>query len=287
MPNEGPMAQVSRPYQIALAVLALFAAVWFLALHRPGSGSSSGSSGSSASSSPSTATKATQPTAGTTGTPGASTPIYHGSAPGVEGLTRAIDRAHGAVATSEQNAQQLQRNSTQASESAPAGAGAAPATAASVPAATAPSQTSAATASAHGVVKATRGAVKTSSTHAKATQSQASATALASAQTTALQSELAHGQTVLLLFWNPKSTDDAAVHREAQSVASHSKGKVVLHVALANQVGQYGAVTRGVQVFQTPTLLLVDKHGLAVTLTGLQDKYSIEQGIREAQAAAR
>ena len=92
------MAQLSRPFQIALAAMGVLVAVWFVAL-RGHSSSSSGSGG--------TPQAHSQP-APAAAKPGAASPIYHGSAPGVEGLTRAIAKAHGAVALSERNARSLQ-----------------------------------------------------------------------------------------------------------------------------------------------------------------------------------
>jgi hypothetical protein len=262
------MAQVSRPFQIAMAALVLFVGVWFIALHRPGSGSSSSSS--------SAAPSASSNSSSSGGAPGASTPVYHGAAPGVEGLTRAIDKAHGAVATSEQNARQLQDKSEQASESTRAG--------------TSPAQPAGASATVHRSSTTVHHAgAKTSTTTvhttAKAKPGHVNATAVSNAQAAVLQHELEHGQTVLLLFWNPKSTDDVSVRKEASAVAARMKTKVALHVALPAQVGQYGSVTRGVQIYQTPTLLLIDRKGLAVTMTGLMDQYAIEQGILEAKHA--
>jgi hypothetical protein len=264
------MAQVSRPFQIALAALVLFIGVWFIALHRPGS------SPGSSSSSPAAAPSASSNSSSSGGAPGASTPVYHGSAPGVEGLTRAIDKAHGAVASTEQNAKQLQDKSEAASQSSPAQQTGASAT---VPTATVH----------HSVTTVHHAGAKTYTTTVHATvktkPARVNATAVSDAQAAILQSELKHGQTVLLLFWNPKSTDDVSVRREAQAVAARMKKKVALHVALPAQVGQYGSVTRGVQIYQTPTLLLIDKKGLAVTMTGLMDQYAIQQGIIEAQHA--
>ena len=49
--------------------------------------------------------------------------VYHGSAPGVEGLTKAIAKAHGAVSTSEGNARQLEEKSAQATSTTPAESG--------------------------------------------------------------------------------------------------------------------------------------------------------------------
>ena len=49
----------------------------------------------------------------------------------------------------------------------------------------------------------------------------------------------------------------------------------------ASEVTSYGSITRGVQVYSTPTLFIVNKHGQAIVLTGLQDALSIEQAIDE------
>jgi hypothetical protein len=327
MPIAGPMAQLSRPYQIALAAavaaLGLFA-VWSLALHHsgsgPGSSPASPAAATPAASTPSSASSgsagkasaaaggASKPPAlaGSASTPSASTPIYHGSAPGVEGLSRAIDRAHGAVATSEQNAKQLQEKSAQASSGqvTPASnassvgsvqASGSAQTSGSVQASgSAQTSSSAQASTSKSATSVTRPAAVTHGTvthkpavvHPSASSPALVAAAVQAAQRAELTQELAQGKTVLLLFWNPKSTDDAEVRKQMQAVAAHLKGKVATHVALPGQVGQYGSVTRDVQIFQTPTLLIVGKQGLAVTLTGLVDRYAIEQGILEAKKAS-
>src|SRR5438270_777123 len=129
------MAQISRPFQVALAAVALLALIWVVALHRPG-----GSGGSSSSGQPSTQSATSgkaaggSPSGGGSSTSGAR--VYHGSAPGVEGLSRAIAKAHGAVATSQQNAKELAEKSAQASSN-----GAATSKAPSAPAHTAPAST--------------------------------------------------------------------------------------------------------------------------------------------------
>lgn len=263
------MAQLSRPYQIGLAALGVFALAWFAVLHRPGSSPSEPAPAPSAHVSSASPSAATGTSAGSSSSPGASTPTYHGSAPGVEGLTRDITKAHGAVATSEKNAAQLQSKSAQASnEASPNSASAAPAghTAASA-------QAVAPAAVAH----------KPAPAHVSASTS---AAAQAAAQQVVLKHELAQGKTVLLLFWNPKSSDDQSVRQALRAVSAHQKGGVAVHVALAAQVGRYGSVTKDVQVLQTPTLLVVGKKGAAVTMTGLVDQYAIEQAILEAKKAS-
>ncbi len=259
------MAQLSRPYQIGLAALGVFALAWFAVLHRPGS------SPSEPASAPSTHVSSSSPSTGSSSSPGASTPTYHGAAPGVEGLTRDIAKAHGAVATSEKNAAQLQSKSAAASNEA------------------SPTSTSTSTVPAHHAAASAPAAASVTVVHkpvAPHASASATAAAQAAAQQVVLKHELAQGKTVLLLFWNPKSSDDQSVRGAVRAVSAHQKGAVAVHVALAGQVGLYGSVTKDVQVLQTPTLLIVGKKGAAVTITGLVDRYAIEQAILEAKKAA-
>jgi hypothetical protein len=262
------MAQLSRPFQIALAAMALFAIVWLLALR----GHSGGTSGSGSSS------PAPSQTSG-------SSSVYHGSAPGVEGLTRDLAKAHGAVTTSEQNAKKLAEQSARASGGTASATptSTSPAAKASAPAASAPAAAS----------KASAGhrASKTTTSHAPAAKPlHSGATApTAAAKTPPMQAkveaELKQGKVVTILFWNPRATDDAAVRRQLRSVAGKLDGAIAVHDALAGQVGSFGSIIRGVQVFGTPTILLINKHGLAQTLTGYTDAYSIEQAITEVRHA--
>jgi hypothetical protein len=260
MPKLGEMAQLSRPFQIALVSVCLFAALWFFALQ--GRSKSTGGSGSAPAVTASTppVTKATS--TGATHTAAAAVVarakaeaktghIYHGPVPGLEGLTRDIARAHGAVA-----------------EIGASPSGTATRTQTKTPAkavTTTPTKT---------VTKA-----RPSTAHKTAS---ASTTASLSGQH-AVEADLAKGDVVVLLFWNPSGTDDVSVHRAVQAV------KRVNHVAVqeaaASQVASFGSVTRGVQVDTTPTLLVVNKQGHAIVLTGVQDAFSIEQAIDEARTA--
>jgi hypothetical protein len=260
------MAQISRPFQIALAALALFAIVWLLALRGHSSGTSESGSSSSAPS------QSSRPSS-----------VYHGSAPGVEGLTRDLAKARGAVTTSEQNAKKLAEQSAQASggtaSSTPASTSTAPK--ASAPAA-APSAASKASAP-HRVTRTTTHAPAAKSVHAK-TPAPAPVVKTPAMQAK-VEAELKQGKVVTILFWNPKATDDAAVHRQLQSVRGRLGGAIAVHDALAGQVASFGSIIRGVQVFGTPTILLINQHGLAQTLTGYTDAYSIEQAITEVRHA--
>src|SRR3954468_1819154 len=101
------MSHVSRPMQVALAAVLLLLVVWFVAL-RP-----KPSSGEDAASAP--AQTAPAPAGG--------------AAPGTEGLTNAIDKAHGAGAPADADAQRAAQSDADApaasagGASAPAGAG--------------------------------------------------------------------------------------------------------------------------------------------------------------------
>lgn len=263
------MAQLSRPYQIALGAMVVLGLVWAMALRGHASNQPEPASTSSPTSTPATSAAAEAKAAA------APTPIYHGAAPGVEGLTGAIAKAHGAVATSQQNAQQLQNKSgaasgeSQASTTVPAGVAA--------------------------VKGATGGAATQKSIEAAALSRKTAARAHGrskshigrTVQQIAVERELAHGETVMLVFWNPKSAVDQEVRAQAGALAGGSKGTVTVHAALAHQVGMFGKITEVVHVYQTPTILIVNRRGVVSTLTGLTDVFALEQAVREARRATR
>lgn len=250
------MAQISRPFQIALAAVALLGIVWIVALHRPGGSSSSAKS--SAEQEVAAASKSSSSGSGASGASGA----YHGSAPGVAGLTNDIAKAHGAVATSQANAKQLEAKSAQASSSAT------PTTGASTGAASAASPAKTATAAApKATVRVTHVAVH-------------STAAITAARQHLVEAALHSGHVVVLLFWNPKGADDVAVERAVNQLA-HSDHSVVAIFSAADQVATFGTITRGVQVYGTPTVLIVAKSGKTQTLTGLQDAYAMRQAISQ------
>jgi hypothetical protein len=252
------VSQLSRPYQIVLIAVLGLVMVWFVALRGHSSSSSSATSSPPA---PKTAPAASSSTLAAREEKSAAAPssVYQGSAPGVEGLTRAIDRAHQAVATSQQYSQHLQEKSAQASDEAP-------------------SSSSASTASA---------SVSSSSSATSTSKSVNPARVILSvgARTPAgqVESELAQGKVVLLFFWNPKSVDDVAVRRELQRVG-HSLGrKVAIHQASAGQVSSFGGATENVHVYQTPTILIINHDEQVSTITGFADAFDITQAIDSAK----
>jgi len=280
------MAQLSRPYQIALVALALLAAVWLLALR----GHSSGGGGKSAT------TPAPQPAQSSS--PGAPYTPYKGSAPGVAGLTRAIQKAKGAVAQSERNAKQLEEKSAQASNP----------SAGQQSAGSASSRSTSAAGSASKSAGATRhGASRHVTRHKVVTH--ATTTSGLPANQVVVERELKRGFTAAILFWNPQAADDVVVHRELQrllAAEAHdpaagkagrelgdgsvvieppgSEEKIAVHKSPAAEVASYGSFTRTIQVYQTPTLLIVNPKGQTVAIPGITDAFSIEQTLDEPPA---
>jgi hypothetical protein len=272
------MTQISRPLQIALGAVVLVAAVWFIALRGHSSSSESSApapaaTSASASSAATSSPAASQSASGETGGSPQATKTYHGSAPGVGGLTRAIQKARGAASASEQNAKALQQKATQAS------GGGSSATQA---------QQSNSSAASTGGKAAPQNAAKTHSASAKAPTAKTTPAKTANGvpvMQARVEGELKHGDVVALLFWNPHGAVDATVRRELQSASHKLHGKLAIHVARANQVGSFGSFTRTVQVYSTPTILLVNTHAKTASLAGLTDVFSIEQAVREVKSA--
>lgn len=282
------MAQLSRPYQIGLAAIVLLAAVWLLLLQ--GHSSSPAGSATTAAVPTVTSTARTSPaksssTAGVLSKHANAGSSTQPNAPGVAGLGRAITKAQGAVETSQKNAQQLEEKSAQASsatESSSATPSAATPTSTSTSASAAPAKAVTSTPAASKTAKAPAAAGR------PATSPSSSATKAGSHSSTptrerAVEAELAQGKVVLILFWDPKGADDVATHKAVRQLQSKAGLNIAINEAPAGQVSSFGTITSGIQVYGTPTLLILNKHGQTITLTGLQDSYDITQAIQEAR----
>jgi TolA-binding protein len=299
------MAQLSRPYQIALGVFVVFGLIWAVALRSHGSNPSEPKAA--------TAPSSASANGSSGGNAAAPTKIYHGAAPGVEGLTRAIAKAHGAVAESQRNVQEQAGRAQALTGEAQASATSTHTTSAGTTtqsvavihkADAAPdlarrtvTSVHKTSTSAHGTstvthtgtttVEKTTAAHRTVAPTDKPTVRVHSTVkhASKSAQQLAVEHELAEGKTVMLFFWTPSSSVDQQNVLQAKALVAHSKGMLTLHLALASQVGEFGTITEVVHVYQTPTILIVNKHGVVSTLTGLTDVFALEQVVQEAQSA--
>ncbi|MGH2832923.1 MAG: hypothetical protein ACRDK2_09120, partial [Solirubrobacteraceae bacterium] len=200
--------------------------------------------------------------------------VNHLAGTPIEGLTRAVHKAHEAVGETGRTDQRLQRRSAQASGEAPTSR----AHAKSTPTVSAITHTSTAShtqpsTALHTQSAVTRPAPSPSTQHANT----------ASPRAVQLEAELARGKTVLLLFWNPKSVDDQAVRHQLQSAAHALGSKVAVHQASASEVDAFGSLTQRVHVAQTPTILIINPHEQVSTLTGFTDSFVIRQTVAEAQ----
>ncbi len=283
------MAQLSRPYQIALGAIVVLALVWAVLLRghssspestastpsttasqAPAKAASAAKAPSSSASSESSANALGEREAKEAATP---TPVYKGSAPGVEGLTRAISKAHEAVGTSQRYDQKIENKSAQASNEAPTSAAAA-ATPSTAPSSSVASKTSPATTTKQpSSTKNSKPSSSSDPTGADSTQ--------ALRATSAVESELKAGKTVLILFWNPGASDDVAVRSQVKVAQANLKNAVAVHYALAKEVSNFGSITRDIPINQTPTLLIVSTNKQVTTLTGFPDAFGIEQAVAE------
>jgi hypothetical protein len=251
MPKQEAMAQLSRPFQIALVAVCLLAGVWLFALQ--GHHSSSSEPATTASTTPAATPPASASASASTTPATQSGP----TAPGEKGLSRAVAKAHEAVSDSQQSAKHVEGESAEGAN-APAAVATTRAASAAKPA--------------------------TTSKSATPSQSASAAAATTPARQQAVETAVAGGDIAVLLFWDPRGSDDRSV-RSALSEVQKTDKHVAVQVALPSQVATFGTVTRGVQIYGTPTLLFVNKSGQALQLTGLQDAFSIEQTILEARKA--
>jgi hypothetical protein len=81
---------------------------------------------------------------------------------------------------------------------------------------------------------------------------------------------------VVLLFWNPKGSDDRSVKQAVDSISSHG-GAVAKFTDTLGNLSRYTRVTANQGVTQTPTIVVVDRRGNGHFATGLQDSATAEQ----------
>jgi len=170
------------------------------------------------------------------------------TAPGVTGLSNAVDKAKGASATSDAANAKLQQATGEAD----------PAT---------------------GSAAATKPGAKGNAAPT------AAESAAAKTLPKPVRTALANNKILVLAFLNPKASDDRAVRRSLAKV-NRWNGEVAIRSADISRVSRYGAVTRGADVQQSPTLVVVDRNEKAETLVGYEDTLSIDQAVVDAMRAS-
>lgn len=95
----------------------------------------------------------------------------------------------------------------------------------------------------------------------------------------AIAKAVAEKKVLVMLFWNENAIDDRAVRRELRGIDRH-KGKVKVHVASIEDVARYASITRGVNLEQSPTVV-VSKGSTADALVGYVDAGTIDQAVSD------
>jgi hypothetical protein len=248
--NEG-VDQVSRPMQIALVAVVLLAGMWFTVLKpKPAD--------DTASVTPATPT----PTATTSATK---------VAPGVTGLTKAVDKAKAASAKSDATNAKIQA----ATGSKPAASNA------TAPAKAKATKSVAATKTTAKAKTLTQTPAAKPKTKAKATTDTASTVD----PSDRLLAFLAKGKTLVVLF-EGKGSDDKAARKAVHETAKADPKHVVSAYVPIGKVGDYEKITSDVQVYGSPTILVIGADRKATALTGFVDAPSIQQAVGDARREA-
>ena len=89
-------------------------------------------------------------------------------------------------------------------------------------------------------------------------------------------------KTLVLLFTNGKSADDKAVQKALKHV-DRWDGRVYVGTAPIKKIAKYGRIARGVDVEQSPTIVVADRDLRADTLVGYVDSLTIDQAVVDAR----
>jgi hypothetical protein len=137
------------------------------------------------------------------------------------------------------------------------------------------------------------GTVATGTTAATGTTpagTQTGATAAISTQTLAslpkdVRRAVRKHKVIALLFYNNRSSDDRAVRRALAKVDRYG-GQVFVDAHWIKSVAKYQAITRGVDVEQSPTIVIADRNLKAETLVGYANIETINQAVVDAILAS-
>jgi hypothetical protein len=181
------------------------------------------------------------------------------TAPGTTGLANDVNAAKGAAATSDAANAKVQSatgGAATSSAAAPKTAATAKPAASAKPAATA----------------------KAATPEAKA--------AAATDPTKPLLSALDAKKAVVMLVYSHTGIDDRAVRKAVAATARHH-GKVVVKAVPVGQVGRYEPITRGAEILQSPTVLVIAPDRKARAIVGFTTTAELDQAIADARASAK
>lgn len=87
---------------------------------------------------------------------------------------------------------------------------------------------------------------------------------------------------LVMLFSDGKSFDDKVVEKALTKV-NRWDGRVYVHTAPLSKISQYGRITRGAGVEQSPTVVVADPELRTETLVGYVDRATIDQAVVDAR----
>jgi hypothetical protein len=192
------------------------------------------------------------------------------TAPGATGLANDVNAAKGAAATSDAANAKVQSatGGTAAKPTARPAAAATPATTGKhAGSATAPKAAAAPAATAKAATPTAKRAVATDPTKP-------------------LLSALDAKKAVVMLVYNRAGIDDRAVRKAVGATARHH-GKVVVTAVPVSRVGRYEAITRGAEILQSPTVLVIAPDRKARAIVGFTTTAELDQAIADALASGK
>jgi hypothetical protein len=143
---------------------------------------------------------------------------------------------------------------------------------------------------------ASQPATKTATSGARAAVAGKAATAVSAAAqprraapadlSTPLLRALDRDRAVVLVFWNRRGADDKAVRSAAEAV-DRRHGRVLVQVAPISSVGRYAAITRGVQILEAPTALVLAPSREARVIAGFTSTPELDQAAADALAKVK
>jgi hypothetical protein len=90
--------------------------------------------------------------------------------------------------------------------------------------------------------------------------------------------DLSEGKVVVALFFNPHGADDNAALRAVRAADRHH-GRVIVHSIPIQDVGDYNALTSGVEILQAPTVLVIGPNHKARPIVGYTEVKEIDQTV--------
>jgi hypothetical protein len=93
--------------------------------------------------------------------------------------------------------------------------------------------------------------------------------------------DIRRGKVVVMLFWSATGADDIATRGVVRDLSRH-RGKVAVYVVPLSRVGEYGSITKGVTISQSPTTLVIDRNRRVRSIVGLTELGELTQAVDDA-----